>query len=66
MIDGYAGGDGGFYLVLAVGKLLDIVVGSHGGQGDHRIQHIVDAADDECHILGEQVMGETVEEADDY
>ena len=60
MIDGYTGGDGRFYLVDTVGQFLNIVIGGHGGQRDHCIQHIIDAADNECDFLGKQVMGKTM------
>ena len=64
MVDGHTGGDGGLHLILGVGQLLDVVVGGHGSQGDHRVQHIVHTADNKGDVLGEQMMGEAVEEAD--
>ena len=63
MVDGQAGGDGGLHLVGAVRQVLHIDVGCHGGQGDHRIQHIVDAAHQKGRLHGEQVVGEAVEKA---
>ena len=66
MVDGHAGRDGGFYLVLGIGQLLHIVIGGHRGQGDHCVQHIVDAAHDEGDFPGEKAVGEAIEEADDH
>ena len=65
MIDGYAGGNGGLDLVLIVGEILDVEIGGHGGQRDDRVQYVVDAAHEESGILGENVMGEAIEEAHD-
>ena len=66
MVDGNTGGDGGLHLVAVVCQVLDIDVGGHGGLGDDGIQHIVGAADVVGHLLGEQVVGKAVEEADDH
>ena len=64
MVDGNTCGNGGLDFILIVGQGLHIVVGGHGTQRDDSVKNIVYAADDECHILGEQMVGETVEEAD--
>ena len=65
MVDGNAGGDGGADLLRAVGDVLDIDIGCHGSQRNHAVQNVIHAADIECDVLGEQMVGKAIEEADD-
>ena len=51
-------------LFRRIGEVFDVDVRSHRGKRDHRIEKIVDAADDEGDILREDVVRESVEKAD--
>ena len=66
MVDGDTGRDGGFYLVGTVGQILHVIIGGHGGQGDHRVQHIVDAAHQKGGLSGKQMVSKAIEEADHH
>ena len=55
-----AGRDRGSGLFRRIGKVFDVDVRSHRGERDHRIEDIVNAADDECDIPRKNVVREAV------